>query len=205
MLFPGLLLHPQISPSRSNLITTTHSQPPLQLIMAGRLKDMASKVPTPGPNAANTLGLLLKLGLGGSAVAATGYYSLFNVEAGHRAIIFDRFVGIKPEIIGEGTHFLIPFIQWPVYYDVRTRPRNIMSLTGSKDLQMVNINVRVLSRPEERKLPELYEKLGLDFDDRVLPSIVNEVCKQVVAQYNAVQLLTMREQVSKRIRHTKCD
>ena len=29
---------------------------------------------------------------------------------------------------------------------------------------------------------------------------MNEVCKQVVAQYNAVQLLTQREQVSKRIR-----
>lgn len=36
--------------------------------------------------------------------------------------------------------------------------------------------------------------LGLiDYDERVLPSIVNEVTKAVVAKYNASELLTKRE------------
>jgi prohibitin 2 len=35
---------------------------------------------------------------------------------------------------------------------------------------------------------------------RVLPSIVNEVTKAVVAQYNAAELLTKREAVSKQVR-----
>ena len=43
------------------------------------------------------------------------------------------------------------------------------------DLQMVNIGLRVLARPEAGMLPEMYRKLGLDFDERVLPSIMNEV------------------------------
>lgn len=34
---------------------------------------------------------------------------------------------------------------------------------------------------------------GLDYDERVLPSIVNEVTKAVVAKYNASELLTKRE------------
>ena len=38
--------------------------------------------------------------------------------------------------------------------------------------------------------------LGTNFDDRVLPSLGNEVLKSVVAQYNADQLLSMREQIS---------
>jgi hypothetical protein len=55
-----------------------------------------------------------------------------TVEAGHRAIIFNRISGIQEGVVAEGTHIMIPFIEWPIIYDVRTRPRNIMSLTGSK-------------------------------------------------------------------------
>jgi prohibitin 2 len=42
--------------------------------------------------------------------------------------------------------------------------------------------------------------LRVDYDVRVLPSIVNEVTKAVVAQYNAAELLTKRDIVSKQIR-----
>lgn len=40
-------------------------------------------------------------------------------------------------------------------FDVRAKPRNIASLTGTKDLQMVNITCRVLGRPDARQLPEM--------------------------------------------------
>ncbi len=46
---------------------------------------------------------------------------------------------------------------------------------------MVNISLRVLYRPDPAKLPALYRYLGTDYDARVLPSIVNEVLKSVVA------------------------
>jgi hypothetical protein len=39
------------------------------------------------------------------------------------------------------------------------------------------------------------QNLGVDWDERVLPSIGNEVLKAVVAQYNAEQLLTQRDKV----------
>ena len=65
---------------------------------------------------------------------------------------------------------------------------------------MVQISLRVLFRPDPSNLTGIYRKLGLDYDQRVLPSIVNEVTKAVVAQYNASELLTKRDLVSGQIR-----
>lgn len=54
------------------------------------------------------------------------------VDAGHRAVIFDRFRGVQDVVVGEGTHFLIPWVQKPIIFDCRSRPRNIPVITGSK-------------------------------------------------------------------------
>ncbi|EEC45057.1 predicted protein [Phaeodactylum tricornutum CCAP 1055/1] len=127
---------------------------------------------------------------------------LYTVDGGERAVMFDTLRGgILPDVRKEGTHFIVPIIQRPVIMDIRTKPREVPSVTGTKDLQMVNIKLRVLWRPIEEELPTLYRELGTDFDERVLPSIGNEVLKSVVAQYNAEELLSKRAEVSERIKN----
>ncbi|KAJ9194729.1 hypothetical protein DTO166G4_341 [Paecilomyces variotii] len=126
--------------------------------------------------------------------------SMYDVKGGSRAVIFDRMSGVQEKVVNEGTHFLVPWLQKAIVYDVRTKPRNISTTTGSKDLQMVSLTLRVLHRPEVPKLPQIYQSYGTDYDERVLPSIGNEVLKAIVAQFDAAELITQREAVSNRIR-----
>lgn len=112
--------------------------------MADKAADMAQKMMRNARGPA-TGGVLL---LGGATLAGytlynsfyTGTYEAFfacifvllAVEGGHRAIIFNRLTGIQPDIYREGLHFRVPWFQYPIIYDIRARPNQLRSPTGSK-------------------------------------------------------------------------
>eukprot|EP00933_Yihiella_yeosuensis_P025608 TRINITY_DN19857_c0_g1_i1.p1 TRINITY_DN19857_c0_g1~~TRINITY_DN19857_c0_g1_i1.p1 ORF type:complete len:289 (-),score=71.93 TRINITY_DN19857_c0_g1_i1:326-1147(-) len=143
---------------------------------------------------------LSRVGAGLGAVAVLPSLCLFDVDGGQRAVVLNMLSGVEDKVRGEGTHFKVPWLMQPKIYDIKLRPKLIQTTTGTKDLQTVTIHVRMLYKPQVDGLPSIHTTLGPDYDERVLPSIGNEVMKATIAQYNAEQLLTQREQVSREIR-----
>ena len=171
---------------------------------------------------------------------------LFAVDGGERAVIFDRYKGVRQQVVGEGTHFLVPWLQKPIIYEVRTQAHEVTSQTGSRgeslkftgrrmivrgggrrrgggggwgeisffflffffsshfaaDLQTVDVGLRLLFRPKVDSLPTIFSSYGLDYEQRILPSIGTEVLKSVMAQYDAGELITQREKVSQKVRES---
>lgn len=108
-------------------------------------------------SSARMLNTVYRMAVPAALIGTAVSQSIFDVKGGTRAVIFDRISGVKEEVINEGTHFLIPWLQKSIVFDVRTKPRNVATTTGTKDLQMVSLTLRVLHRPVVKSLPKIYQ------------------------------------------------
>lgn len=143
--------------------------------------------------------LLQRLALGLVATGAGVYSCCYFVYPGEACILYNKFSGLQNSVYGEGLQCRILGLHDVKRFNIRVRPRTLQTMTGTKDLQMVNIRLRVLFRPLADRLPQIYRTFGMDYDERILPSVSNEILKAVVAEYKAEELIQKRDAVSARI------
>ena len=56
----------------------------------------------------------------------TGFFIVTcSVEPGHRAFKFNKYSGVSDNIVREGWHFKMPWLERQIIYDVRTHPKQI--------------------------------------------------------------------------------
>lgn len=127
------------------------------------------------------------------------YQSIYFVQGGFRAVKFNCITGLFDRTFGEGANFAIPYIETPVIFDIRNKPIEVPTSSGSRDLQTVNMAVRVLYQPNTENLHHIYREIGPNYAETVLPSLINEIIRAVIAQFNAADLLMKRPEVSNRI------
>jgi regulator of protease activity HflC (stomatin/prohibitin superfamily) len=112
------------------------------------------------------------------------------VDAGHRGILLHwNAVDLTIAPLDEGLHFVVPFADSVVQMEVRTLK---IIKSASKDLQTVSTEVTVNYHPSVESIHYLYKEVGLDYESRIIQPAIEEVVKQVTANYNAEELITKR-------------
>ena len=129
-------------------------------------------------------------------IGVVGAASVQIVDAGHRGVLL-HWSAVDTTIppLDEGLHFVVPFQDTIVNMEVRTMKFVKDTSSATKDLQTVSTEVTVNYRPSPNSVNILYKEVGLDYENRIIQPAVEEVVKQVTANYNAEELITKRPQV----------
>jgi len=118
------------------------------------------------------------------------------VDAGYRGVLLHwNAVDVTIPPLDEGLHFVVPFQDSVVNMEVRTLKFVKSSSSASKDLQTVSTEITVNYHPSPTAVNVLFKEVGLDYESRIITPTVDEVVKQITANYNAEELITKRPQV----------
>lgn len=118
--------------------------------------------------------------------------SIVIVEAGHRGVVL--YLGaVENRVLGEGVHFIAPFIEQVVQMEVRTQKFQAEATAASNDLQEVQTVIALNYRIDPTEANKIYQILGVNYADRVISPTIQESVKASVAKFNAEELITKRE------------
>ena len=117
--------------------------------------------------------------------------SVVLVQAGHRGVVL--YLGaVENRVLGEGVHFIIPFVEQVVQLEVRTLKYQAEATAASNDLQQVQTVIALNYHLNPADVNKVYQQLGPDYADRVIAPTIQESVKASVAKYNAEELITKR-------------
>ena len=117
------------------------------------------------------------------------------VEAGHTGVIV-TFGEVNENVLQEGIHPKIPFVQQVVKIDNRITKLEVQTEAFSKDLQTVTTTLAINYRVDTSKSYSIYKNIGADYEAVLVTPAVNEVLKATTAQYTAEESVTNRALIS---------
>jgi regulator of protease activity HflC (stomatin/prohibitin superfamily) len=120
------------------------------------------------------------------------------VPAGSRGVVL-WWGSVEKRIMGEGLNFKVPVAETVIKVDVRVQPHPFKEIdASSKEYQIVKMTGMMNFHIDPSFVNELYQKVGLDFAQKVIDPAFNDFVKEVVPTYPIGEILPKREE----IRHT---
>ena len=121
------------------------------------------------------------------------------VGPGQRGILM-RLGAVQKGVLSEGFHFKMPFIDNVVKMNVQVQKNEAKADAASKDLQIISTVIATNYHLMPETVDEVYQKIGLAFEDKLIQPAVQEVIKAVCAKYTAEELIARRGEVKSAIR-----
>lgn len=117
------------------------------------------------------------------------------VKPGHTGVVV-TLGRVAENVMQEGLHFKIPFIQSVVMIDNRITKLEVDTEAFSSDLQTVETRLAINYRVDTAKSYSIYKNIGSGYESVLVEPAVNEVLKAIVAQYSAEESVTNRTLIS---------
>lgn len=120
------------------------------------------------------------------------------VPAGHRGVVL-WWGSVEKRVMGEGLNFKVPIAERVIRVDVRVQPHPFKEIdAASKEYQMVKLTGMMNFHIDPAYVNDLYQKVGLDFANKVIDPAFNDFVKEVVPIYQITEILPKREEIRKR-------
>jgi regulator of protease activity HflC (stomatin/prohibitin superfamily) len=98
--------------------------------------------------------------------------------------------------MGEGLNFIVPIAERVIKVDVKVQPHPFKEIdASSKEYQMVKMTGMMNFHIDPAYVNDLYQKVGLDFVDKVIDPAFNDFVKEVVPTYPIGEILPKREEI----------
>ena len=131
-------------------------------------------------------------------VAIVGSFGIKIIDTGHRGVktVFGK---VEEQSLPEGLYFYNPLTSNIISLDVRETKMEQTTDAYSKDAQNVKISFVVNYHPDASQMHTLYRTIGFDWAAKIVPQIILGRVKEVIGKYEAVELISKREEAIKEI------
>ena len=127
--------------------------------------------------------------------------SVHIVQPGEVGVVIR--LGTAQELaLGEGIHFVIPYITQVRKLDVRIQRTEARTDAATQDLQMVQAAIVINYRIDQNEAVNLFRRIGVDYLRKVIEPAIQEAFKAGCAKYTAEELITQRATVSQEIQES---
>ncbi len=103
---------------------------------------------------------------------------------------------VSPESLGEGMHFIMPYVQKIAKMDVKTQKYTTQTHVYTKDIQQARISYVVNYNLVADSAFRMYQEVGMDYVSKVINPVLEGTIKDVIGKWNASDLVANREEAT---------